>query len=173
MERFSQVFNNGYVAIFENKHVLPRAFAVPASGIEVLDNMTAELERIKSTSFDPERSVVLSDLPAAQTLRVDIAAPPFSSQVEITDSQLNQVSLRATTSTAAALVLSQTWFPGWKATIDGEQVPVLRANAALTGILLPPGSHEVRFVFRPFTFVLGAVITILTTLVVVAFIIRA
>jgi hypothetical protein len=171
LERFTEVFNNGYVAIFENKHVLPRAFAVPASGIEVLGNTAAELERVRNTSFDPERSVILSELPDGQTLHVETSAAPFRSQVEIIDSQLNQVSLRATSSTAAALVLSQTWFPGWKATIDGEQVPVLRANAALTGILLPAGSHEVRFMFRPFTFVLGAVITILTTLVIVAFII--
>jgi hypothetical protein len=172
LERFTEVFNNGYVAIFENKHVLPRAFAVPASGIEVLGNTAAELERVRNTSFDPERSVILSELPAAQTLRVETSATPFRSQVEIIDSQLNQISLRATSSTTAALVLSQTWFPGWKATIDGEQVPVLRANAALTGILLPAGSHEVRFMFRPFTFVLGAAITILTTLVMVGIITR-
>ena len=46
MDRFRQVFNNGYVAIFENKRVLPRAFVVPASGIEVLGNTAAELERV-------------------------------------------------------------------------------------------------------------------------------
>jgi Bacterial membrane protein YfhO len=171
MDRYRQVFNNGHVVIFENKRVLPRAFVVPASGIEILENTAAEFERVKSASFDPERSVILSEVPSSQTLRVETAAMPFSGHVEMIDFQINQLSLRATTSTAAALVLSQIWFPGWRATVDGEEVPVLRANASLTGILLPAGSHEVRFIFRPLSFVIGAVITILTAVVLVALII--
>src|SRR5262249_42294096 len=134
MQRFRQVFNNGYVAIFENRNVLPRAFAVAASGIEVLDNSAAEFERIKSTSFDPERSVVLSPFPDSQNFRAETKAAPFTSKVETTDFQINELSLHSTTSSPAAIVLSQTWFPGWKATVDGKEVPVLRANAALTGI---------------------------------------
>jgi uncharacterized membrane protein YfhO len=111
-------------------------------------------------------------MPASQTLRTESNAPvPFSSKVEMTDFQINHVSLRVTTSSNTALVLSQMWFPGWKATVDGEEVPVLRADGALTGILLRAGSHDVRFVFRPLSFTIGAVITILTALVIVALII--
>lgn len=169
-ERFRQVFNNGYVAIFENKSVLPRAFAVPASGIEVPGDTNAELERLRSASFDPEQSVILAELPPSQAVRVEPATTPFNSQIEMIDSQVNQLSFRAATSGAAVFVLSQTWFPGWKATVDGEEVPVLRANMALTGILLPAGSHEVRFVFQPLSFRIGAAITILTASIIVAFI---
>jgi membrane protein YfhO len=171
MERFRQVFNNGYVAIFENKNVLPRALIVPPSGIEVLRDADAELERLKSPSFDPQKSVILADPPPLEALRVETAATPFRSEVEMIDSQINQLSFRTVTSTPAALVLSQTWFPGWKATIDEKEAPVLRANMALTGILLPVGSHEIRFVFRPASFTIGAVITILAAGIIVAFII--
>jgi uncharacterized membrane protein YfhO len=170
-DRFGQVFNNGYVAIFENKHALPRAFTVPASGIEVVDDPAAGLERIRNASFDPERSVVLTEVPAWQTLRTDPDTRPFSSKIEMTDFQINHLSFRVTTSSDAALVLSQMWFPGWKASVDGQDVPVLRADAALTGILLPAGSHDVHFEFRPMSFTIGAVITILTVLVVIALII--
>src|SRR5205823_15068525 len=114
MERFRQVFNDGHVAIFENKSVLPRAFAVPASGIEVPGNTNAELERLRSPSFDPQRSVILADLPSSQAAGVQPAATPFISQIEMIDSQINELSFRATTSSAAALVLSQTWFPDRK-----------------------------------------------------------
>jgi hypothetical protein len=170
-ERFRQVFNNGYVAIFENKHALPRVFAVPASGIEVVSEPAAAFERIRNTSFGPETSVILSEVPASQTLPTEAVATPFTSKVEMADFQVNHISLRVTTSSTAALVLSQIWFPGWKATVDGDEVPVLRADGALTGVLLPAGSHDVRFVFRPLSFTIGAFITILTVLVVVALII--
>jgi len=171
MERFHQVFNNGYVAIFENKNVLPRAFAVPASGIEVLGTTNAELERLRSPSFDPQRSVILADLPSSQAAGVQPAATPFISQIEMIDSQINELSFRATTSSAAALVLSQTWFPGWKATVDGGEVPVLRADMALTGILIPAGLHEVRFMFQPLSFRIGAAITVLTAIMIATLII--
>ena len=170
-DRFGQVFNNGYVAIFENKHALPRAFTVPASGIEIVGDPAAGLERIRNASFDPERSVVLSEVPAWQTLRTETDTRPFSSKMEMSDFQINHLSFRVTTSSDAALVLSQMWFPGWKASVDGQDVPVLRADAALTGILLPAGSHNVHFEFRPMSFTIGAVITILTVLVVIALII--
>jgi uncharacterized membrane protein YfhO len=170
-ERFRQVFNNGYVAIFENKRALPRAFTVPASGIEVLGTPAAGLERIKNASFDPERSVVLSEVPAWQTPPPETDTDPFNSKVEMTDFQINDLSLRVTTSSDAVLVLSQMWFPGWNATVDGQDVPVLRADAALTGILLRAGSHDVHFKFRPLSFTIGAAITILSLLVVIALII--
>src|SRR5439155_23813734 len=42
-DRFVQVFNNAHVAIFENKSVLPRAWIVPASGIEIVPRIEAQL----------------------------------------------------------------------------------------------------------------------------------
>jgi uncharacterized membrane protein YfhO len=89
----------------------------------------------------------------------------------MTDFQINNLSFRVTTSSDAVLVLSQVWFPGWNATVDGQDVPVLRADAALTGILLRAGSHDVHFKFRPLSFTIGAAITILTMLAVISFII--
>ena len=170
-ERFRQAFNNGQVAIFENKSVLPRAFAVPASGIEVLQDINAQLERLRSPSFDPARSVILSESPSSPATRDESNAIPFNGQVEMVDGQINEFSLRATASSAAVLVWSQTYYPGWKATVDGKDVPVLRVDLALTGILFPAGSHEIRFVFQPLSFRVGMAITILSAIIVAAFLV--
>jgi hypothetical protein len=166
-KRYRLAFNDGYAAIFENKSVLPRAFAVPASGIEVLQDTSAQLERLRSPSFDPERSVILTELPSSSAERPESDPPPFNSRIELIDSRINELSFRATASSAATFVWSQTYYPGWKATVDGEEVPVLRVNMALTGILFPAGSHEIRFVFQPLSFRIGMAITILTAIIVV------
>jgi len=47
------------------------------------------------------------------------------------------------------LVLSDTWVPGWKATLDGRDVPVIRADFAFRAVKVPPGEHEVRMDYRP------------------------
>lgn len=43
------------------------------------------------------------------------------------------------------LVLSDLWYPGWRARIDNTPAAVLRTDAALRGVIVPPGRHTVRF----------------------------
>jgi hypothetical protein len=59
---------------------------------------------------------------------------------------------------SAALILSQSYFPGWKATVNGEEVPVFMADSLVTGVMLPAGGpFEVRFTFEPQLFGLSAI----------------
>ncbi|PYS54884.1 MAG: hypothetical protein DMG13_06595 [Acidobacteria bacterium] len=164
-DRFRLVFNNGRVAVFENKSVLPRAFLVPASGIEVIQGRESALDRLRDPSFEPERSVILSALPPLPDAPDGSLAQPFNSKVEIIESRINEAVFRAQASEPAILVWSQTHYPGWKATVNEQEVPVFRANLALTGIPLAAGTHDVRFVFRPLSFRAGAILTMLSTLV--------
>ncbi len=166
-ERFRLVFNNGYVAIFENKSVLPRAFAVPASGVEVIQGRKDQLEGLRNRSFDPERSVILSAPLRLAGTSGEPASPLFKSQVELTNGQMNELAFHAQASEPAVLVLSQTYYPGWKATVDGQEVPVFPANLALTGIPLPAGVHNVRFVFQPLSFKVGAALTLVSVMIAV------
>jgi len=166
-ERFRLVFNNGYVAIFENKSVLPRAFAVPASGVEVIQGRKDQLEGLRNRSFDPERSVILSAPLRLAGTSGEPVSPLFKSEVELTNGQMNELAFHAQASEPAVLVLSQTYYPGWKATVDGQEVPVFPANLALTGIPLPAGVHNVRFVFQPLSFKVGAALTLVSVMIAV------
>ena len=42
------------------------------------------------------------------------------------------------------LIVSQVWYPGWRATLDGGEVPIFRVNHALMGLVVPPGEHSLR-----------------------------
>ena len=165
-DRFSLVYKTADTAVFENKSVLPRAFAVPNQGIEVLQEIPSQVARLRDPSFDPERSVILADLPKSIASQ-DRGTPslPVSSNVEITESGINEVALRADIQQPSILVLSQTYYPGWKAMVDGKEVDVFPANLAFTGIALSAGSHDVRLVFDPLSFRVGAALTTASTLI--------
>jgi hypothetical protein len=47
------------------------------------------------------------------------------------------------------LVLTDSWYPGWEALVDGTPTPVLRSNVAFRGVVLSKGDHEVVFRYRP------------------------
>ncbi len=64
------------------------------------------------------------------------------------------------------LVLSDQYYPGWEATVDGQAVPITRAFTALRAICVPAGEHTVAFVYRPMSFMLGLVLTVAGWLIV-------
>jgi uncharacterized membrane protein YfhO len=54
------------------------------------------------------------------------------------------------------LILSDHYYPGWTAMIDGVQAPIFRANGIFRAVYLPKGSHLVQFDYLPQSLVLGA-----------------
>jgi hypothetical protein len=165
--KFPLVFNNQYVAVFENKSVLPRAFLVPASGVELRPDPEAQIRRLQESSFDPTTAVLVTeDAPffhAAYPVGL-----PFARRADITSISTNELALRVETSEPAVLVVSQTYYPGWHATVDGVETPVLPVDLALTGIPILTGTHEVQLVFKPFTFRAGMFVTVLSALILAA-----
>jgi len=75
---------------------------------------------------------------------------------------MNSYELQTTSSGDAILVVSQIYYPGWKATVDGVAVPVYPADAGITALGIPGGTHEVRLFFRPATFQIGGLISLLS-----------
>ena len=60
------------------------------------------------------------------------------------------------------LVLSDTYYPGWKAHVDGKLSRIYRADYTLRAVYLEPGKHIVKFIYDPFSFKIGAAITLVT-----------
>ena len=59
------------------------------------------------------------------------------------------------------LVLSDTYYPGWKALVDGKPEKIYQANYAFRAVPLNAGTHKVEFVYDPVSFKLGAGVTLL------------
>jgi hypothetical protein len=74
----------------------------------------------------------------------------------------NRLQLHVEASGDSFLVLSDTYYPGWKVYVDGEKKKIYRANYTFRAVPLRPGTHQVEFVYDPLSFKLGAMITFLT-----------
>ncbi len=61
------------------------------------------------------------------------------------------------------LVVDDGWFPGWRATVDGHETPVWRADYLLRAVRIPPGHHRVDMVYAPLVYLLGASITLVAS----------
>jgi hypothetical protein len=96
-----------------------------------------------SDDFDPARQVVLSD-----PLPIELTGGDVVGSVEWVERNNNDMTLRVSTDGPAVLVLADNWFPAWKARIDGQEVPVLRANHSLRAVSIMPGEHTVEFYYE-------------------------
>jgi len=163
-ERWKFVAHGLDVNIYENTRALPRAWL--ASEARALDE-EAMLQVIRTgylpdgSKWDPQRTALVeSESPAA----LDGSSP--AGQVEVTSYEPNRLRLVAHASSASMLVLSENDYPGWRAYVDGADAPIVRVNYALRGVVVPGGEHQVSFVYRPWSIIIGALISLSTALIV-------
>jgi uncharacterized membrane protein YfhO len=64
--------------------------------------------------------------------------------------------------TPAILLLNDVWHPWWRASVDGVQTEILKANAIFRAVVVPSGAHAVRFSFHPFVGALRELLVNLT-----------
>ena len=72
-----------------------------------------------------------------------------------------EVDIEVEASAPGLLVVSDPWYPGWRATVDGVPAEVLPTDVFLRGISVPKGKHVVRMRYRPSSFLVGCVVSLL------------
>lgn len=153
-----QRVHSGDVKVYRFADTLPRAYLV-FSARSVEDDGEA-LAALADPSFDPARAVVLlrAEL-AAAGLAEGPAAEMGVGRVEVVSSAAERLALRVEADRTGFLVLTESWYPGWQATVDGWPAPPLRANLLFQAVPVPAGSHEVVFQFRPASLARGALLS--------------
>jgi hypothetical protein len=134
------------------------AYVVYSAEVEADDSVV--LQRLASADFDPRRQVFLTKDP-------ELALPGAGTGlVRIVERTPNRLVLEVDTDANGVLVLSEIDYPGWQATVDGYDTPILRANTILRAIPIQAGVHQVEMVFRPRTVLAGFALSVLTLIVV-------
>lgn len=142
--------------VYRNDHAAPRAFLVRKK------SPVTSPERFPKLSLD--RDIILEELKEGKYRPRWMGERLRDSQdrrVRIISYRPEEVLLRAVSDEEVHLVLTDTCYPGWEATLNGIAVPMERAAFIFRAVAVPPGDHAVRFVYRPKSFRRGATVTLL------------
>ena len=70
------------------------------------------------------------------------------------------IAIQVTAATDELLVMTEIYYPGWRATVDGVETPILRADYAFRAVPVRAGSHRVEMIFDPWSVKIGIGITL-------------
>lgn len=151
------------VAVYRFTRFLPRARFV--SDYIVPEDGRRQLDVLLEPGFDVKRTVVLGRKPVylggGRKLRG--AAP----RIAIKPSPPDAMRIEVNAPRRSILVLSEISYPGWRMTINGVAAPYMTANHVFRAVPLNAGFYDIRFVFRPFSVFLGALISCATLLLII------
>lgn len=150
------VWENKTWIIVRNHEALPRAFFV--NQFEIASKKEILLERLFDSAFNPKSKVILEK----DILQREEKAS--SGSATIVDYQENIVLIGTESNANQILVLSDNYYPGWKAFVDNDEVAIYRANYTFRAIVVPSGRHEVRFSYQPSSLRIGLLLSLGFTL---------
>jgi hypothetical protein len=155
-QMFRMFLHRGDVFVFRVLGDLGPAFVVPMSGVRVeTDPVAAGL--LAWRGFRPAAQAIVPS-PAV----VPAGGSPDATACECVSeftSTPGRVSFDVAASQASFVVVSQTWYPGWSATVNGRAARASRTDLSLTGLAVPPGNSQVVLVFHPEAMTLGIAVS--------------
>lgn len=131
------VFQEGQTRVYENENVFPRAFM--AYDYQLAQNKQEAIELLMNEEIDLAKIVILEEKPQ----RLDFVKG--ENKIEIEVYQENRVVVVVETDKPGILILTDSYYPGWKATVDNKETKIYRANYNFRGIIIPEGIHEAIF----------------------------
>jgi hypothetical protein len=150
-------------------HLLARTSSVPRSLIvyraRTVANEAAALARLDQADFDSNHELVLEAEQASSTGSASQPQPAASAAapVEAVEPSLAQPErwrARVSLSQPGYLLQREAWYPGWRARVDGVDVPLLRADVLYRAVPLPAGEHQVDIFFDSASFQRGSLLSL-------------
>lgn len=123
----------------------------------VIDDSKAAKNLLVSPKFDIYKNIVLASRPNMSPIsNID------AGQAKILSDENERIKISVDAKTDAILLMSDSFYPGWQAFIDGKKAKILRANVAFKAVEIPQGKHEVTFIYKAPGLILGMIISIIS-----------
>ncbi len=159
-ENYKVVYQDEEIFVLENINCAPRFFApeniIPVRDYEEAKEILWEYDvKLDSERFDPQKDVLVEGW--------DIGKCNFNTRdvvIDINDYGNNEVSLDVESKENIFLVFSNTYYPGWSATVDGDETNIYRTDGTIQGIYVPGGKHRIVFNYLPKLFWLYMTISV-------------
>lgn len=156
---FRVAFRQPGVTIYEYRSPLPR-IAVYGHIVRA-SSADSALATIIDPAFNPRsEAIVESSAPELDALAAAPPSPVTAGRLEVYRTRYVRASVAARAK--ALVVLNDTAFPGWYASVDGRPAAILRANYLFRGIVVGPGRHVIEYRYEPSSFSIGALISVVS-----------
>jgi hypothetical protein len=138
--------------VYENPSGYPRAWTVHETMVEPSPERAAQ--QLGKPGFDARRTALI-DVPVA----VEPLADGARETAQVTRLEPNRMELEVDARSRGLLVLSENYYPGWRATIDGQSAPIYRVDSGLRGLVVPRGHSRVALNYAPASIYWGGLLT--------------
>ncbi len=138
--KLKKVFQEGETRIFENKNVLPRVFFVP--------KITYAKDNKEAISLMFDDSFIPNDTAIVELTQGGVSVPPLRwkiGEAEIAQYSENKIVINTKNIGNGFLVLTDSYYPTWHATVDGDETKIYRTDYNFRGIIVPAGKHTIEF----------------------------
>lgn len=157
LPKFRHVASLPGAELFENLSAFPRAFLVHQTRTAAI---TEEAKALIQTHQIDLRHTAITE--SAIHLGTGGSSISGSDQVKILSYEPTYIALQSQSTAPALLVISDTFYPGWRAWVDDQPAPIYPADIGLRGVAVPAGSHRVRMEFQPLIFRLSLSVSLST-----------
>jgi hypothetical protein len=140
------------IAVYENPNVFPRAWTVHEI-VPIHDKFDGR--GFINDHVDELATKAMMTVPGPK-----LACPGATDKVSVTRYAAENVAIDVEMNCDGMLVLSDNYYPGWSATVDGHPSQIYEVDLALRGVAVPAGAHKIVFHYRPRSFVLGFALTL-------------
>jgi hypothetical protein len=134
------------IKIWYDPDAFPRAWTVHQT--IVAPDLEKAYDTMNTGKFDLKTTALVQSKPALDTCD---GQDKVTSIVE----KVSSSSVKVTMACKGLLVISDNYFPGWHAELDGSSVEILKVNTAIRGVIVPSGTHTVTMSYRPFSVYFG------------------
>jgi len=149
-----KAFPEYYSWLYRVERPIRRTYIVNQSRVE--KNSEQVLRRLAAEGFDPTREVILDKEIPLKPKR------PLEATSKIVRHENRLVTVQTSASDDGILVLADSYYPGWKAYVDGKEKVIRRANLFFRAVPLSAGNHIVEFRYEPRSFAIGLAISLIT-----------
>jgi Bacterial membrane protein YfhO len=146
------VYHDNDWKVYENPSGYPRAWTVHETKVEPSAERAAEL--LGAPGFDAHRTA-LTEVPVA----LEPLAEGAREAVQASMITPTRMELEVDAQSRGLLVLSENYYPGWRATIEGQSAPIYRVDSGLRGVVVPRGHSRVVLSYAPASVYWGGLLT--------------
>jgi hypothetical protein len=155
--KYRQVYADGDIRVLQNTDAYPRAFLVPTA--RIAPSLGTALSQMIHQPFQPDQEVILAD--DSTTLATGLPGERGGhGTAQVVSYGPNDVRLHTSADGDAWLVLSDTYYPGWTASVDRQPATLLRGDVLFRVVPIPAGDHDVELRFEPSSVKAGLAISL-------------